>query len=244
MKPVRATPEQRERTGGPTGRLVFVRHGRTAWNSEGRCQGWLDVPLDALGEAQAECLAKRLSNVDVRRVVASDLLRTRQTAEAITSTHGLEVSIDVDLREFNFGDVQGEVLAAIKDTPLGLRWLGWKRGLSDEALPGGEGLAEVAQRIGPRLRTELERLDGGATVIVGHGSSMRVGMCAALGLDPIWWRSLVVTNGSVSELEVYGGVARLARLNDTCHLDGLADRSGSDDAGCVRDWVLLPEETG
>ena len=42
-------------------RLLIVRHGRTAWNSNGRFQGQLDIPLDEVGQSQAAAVAHRLS---------------------------------------------------------------------------------------------------------------------------------------------------------------------------------------
>lgn len=39
-------------------RLVFVRHGRTAFNVEGRLQGRLDMPLDEVGRRQALTVLK------------------------------------------------------------------------------------------------------------------------------------------------------------------------------------------
>ena len=41
----------------PGRRLVVLRHGRTAWNAEGRAQGHADVPLDEVGEEQASAVA-------------------------------------------------------------------------------------------------------------------------------------------------------------------------------------------
>ena len=35
-------------------RLVFLRHGETDWNAEGRLQGQQDIPLNAKGRRQAE----------------------------------------------------------------------------------------------------------------------------------------------------------------------------------------------
>ncbi|MEO8716805.1 MAG: histidine phosphatase family protein, partial [Burkholderiales bacterium] len=34
----------------------MIRHGETAWNAEGRVQGQTDVPLSAVGEAQARAV--------------------------------------------------------------------------------------------------------------------------------------------------------------------------------------------
>lgn len=230
---------------GASGRLLFVRHGETEWNRSGLCQGWRDIPLDETGEAQARSLASRLGSWRVDRVISSDLLRARRTAEVIAEPHGLDVEVSVDLREFRFGEVEGQSLARIKDTPLGRRWLAWKRGLSDEPLPGGESVAEVAARMGRGIEAVLAGLDGGTVAFVGHGSSLRVALCALLGFDLRSWRSLMVENGSLSVVEVWRGARRLAMLNDACHLGH--DRSGG--AGphgdtAVRDWVLAAEETG
>ena len=39
---------------GPTSRtrFILVRHGETAWNTEGRLQGHLDIPLNERGREQ------------------------------------------------------------------------------------------------------------------------------------------------------------------------------------------------
>ena len=34
-------------------RVTLVRHGRTAWNAQARIQGQIDIPLNAVGHAQA-----------------------------------------------------------------------------------------------------------------------------------------------------------------------------------------------
>ncbi len=41
-------------------RILFVRHGETDWNAEGRLQGQRDIPLNARGRAQAEAVAVTL----------------------------------------------------------------------------------------------------------------------------------------------------------------------------------------
>ena len=41
----------------PLRRVILLRHGRTAWNEQGRWQGRLDVPIDDVGLRQAERLS-------------------------------------------------------------------------------------------------------------------------------------------------------------------------------------------
>ena len=78
-------------------RLVLWRHGRTEWNAQHRFQGQTDVPLDEVGQAQAHRAAEVLARLEPTTIVASDLLRTRQTAAALAQVTGLTVQHDPQL---------------------------------------------------------------------------------------------------------------------------------------------------
>ena len=54
---------------------MLWRHGQTTWNLEGRFQGQSDIPLDRVGEAQAERAARLLAALHPDAIVASDLIR-------------------------------------------------------------------------------------------------------------------------------------------------------------------------
>lgn len=84
-------------------RLCLVRHGETAWNAEHRVQGQLDVPLNAVGEAQALAAARVLAQEAFDAVYSSDLGRARRTAEPAASALGREVLLERDLRERHYG---------------------------------------------------------------------------------------------------------------------------------------------
>lgn len=75
------------------------RHGETAWTAESRLQGQLDIPLNALGRAQAAKLAAALRDEGLVAVYASDLGRAWQTAQPL----GLPLVADAGLREHSFG---------------------------------------------------------------------------------------------------------------------------------------------
>ena len=95
-----------------TRRLLLVRHGETDWNAEGRIQGMLDVPLNALGLAQARVVGSELArSVDVAAVISSDLVRTRETAKPLIEATGFDVTFDARIRERHFGVLQGKTYA-------------------------------------------------------------------------------------------------------------------------------------
>ena len=65
------------------GRLLLVRHGRTAYNSEARLQGQVDIPLDAVGRWQARTAAARLlTRHEPTAIVVSDLSRAPRDGAA------------------------------------------------------------------------------------------------------------------------------------------------------------------
>jgi probable phosphoglycerate mutase len=87
----------------PSTRICLVRHGETAWNAEGRVQGQTDIPLSAVGHAQARAAASILAQHDFSAIYSSDLLRVRQTAEPAAQRLALQVALDRGLRERHYG---------------------------------------------------------------------------------------------------------------------------------------------
>jgi probable phosphoglycerate mutase len=86
----------------------FLRHGETDWNAQGISQGNVDIPLNAVGLAQARAAAVWLRNRGIATIVASPLSRARVTAEIVAETLALPVQIDDGLREVAFGVQEGQ----------------------------------------------------------------------------------------------------------------------------------------
>src|SRR5436309_13776547 len=85
--------------------LVLVRHGETAGNRDRRFQTY-DTPLSDTGRAQAQRVAERLAaEGPFDALYASDLARTRETAEAIGARLGLTPVFTPALRELDTGDL-------------------------------------------------------------------------------------------------------------------------------------------
>ena len=62
-------------------KLYVARHGETEWNALNKVCGRTDLPLTEKGFQQAEKLAERTENLGIDIIIASPMLRARQTAE-------------------------------------------------------------------------------------------------------------------------------------------------------------------
>lgn len=99
----------------------FLRHGETDWNAQGLSQGNVDIPLNAIGVAQAARAAQALAEMQqaaeglaghgIATIIASPLGRARDTAEAAGRALGLPVEIHDALREVSFGVQEGQPMA-------------------------------------------------------------------------------------------------------------------------------------
>ena len=89
--------------------LYLVRHGQTKLNTAGRLQGIYDSELTHTGVRSAQRLARMLADVHFDAAYVSDLGRAQQTSRIITALHPeiKKPTIDVGLREFNFGGLEG-----------------------------------------------------------------------------------------------------------------------------------------
>ena len=181
-------------------RVVFWRHGRTEWNVENRFQGATDVPLDEVGVSQAVAAAPALARMAPTAIVSSDLARARVTAEALGELVGLDVATDPMLRETDGGQWQGRTRAEIVAADPEL-FRGWVAG-NDVRPPGGESRDEVVARVVGCVRTRLDGLaEGGTLVVVSHGGAIRGGIGGLLGLSREQWSLLgVISNCAWSVL--------------------------------------------
>ena len=139
-----------------TVQIVLVRHGATDWNLQGRCQGSTDRDLSDAGIRQAEQIAALLSEESFHAVYSSNLRRARQTAELISRPHALPVRIEEDLRELDHGELEGLTFNDIKDRYDDFLTR-WRSEPADIRVPGGERLADVAERAWNGLQGILRR---------------------------------------------------------------------------------------
>jgi len=147
-------------------RILVARHGQTAWNAQNKVCGRTDLPLTELGQAQAKELARKLEHEGLDLIIASPMLRARQTAQAVADLCGAEVMVDDRLIEQNYGIFEG---VDRKDPGF----LANKRHFAYR-YPGGESMMDVAYRT-YSLLTEIKAKYPGKTVLLAcHGGVCRV----------------------------------------------------------------------
>jgi glucosyl-3-phosphoglycerate phosphatase len=157
-------------------RLVLWRHGQTTYNAERRFQGQLDVPLNAIGRAQAKRAARDLASLEPAQIWSSDLVRASTTASYLAKLTDLTVHLDKDLRERHGGAWEGLTTDEIREQ--------YPDDLAAWQPPGGETAEFVAERTSAALNRIADQAKAGSlVVVVGHGASLTWGMSRLLGLD-------------------------------------------------------------
>ena len=161
-------------------RLVLWRHGQTEWNVQGRFQGQSDIPLDEVGEQQAERAARLLAALRPDTIISSDLGRAMATAVPLARLTGLSVTFDKDLRERHGGAWEG-----LTDVQIRTRY---PEEYAQWLPPGGESTVTVADRAGAALERIADGLPPGSlAVVVSHGAAIRLGAARLLGLPEELW---------------------------------------------------------
>jgi broad specificity phosphatase PhoE len=190
---------------GRMARLVLIRHGETEWSASGKHTSVTDVPLLESGRRDALLLRERLAGRGFALVLSSPRARARDTA----ALAGLEVQVDEDLVEFDYGSYEGRTTPEIREERPG--WSVWKDGA-----PGGETAVDVGARADRVIERALAA--GGDVAVFAHGHFLRVVGARWIGLPAVYGGHLALETGSVCEL----GFERERRViwvwNDTSHL--------------------------
>ena len=174
--------------------VIFLRHGRTAYNAAMRLQGRTDIPLDEVGQWQAKLGGTALASViKPTLVVSSDLVRAAKTAQAFADAADLEVVLDERLQERSFGVWEGLTREEI-EAKWPREFEAWRGGAEPQNL-GAESKKAVGQRVVQAVNEHLKRAiaikpEGAVLVVVSHGAAINAGITTMIGQDPGIWRGL------------------------------------------------------
>lgn len=178
---------------------------------EGVRHGHVDVPLTPLGESQMARVAERLAAEPLTAVYSSDLARSRRSAALVAGPHGLTPRPDPAFRELDMGRWDGR--------PFRDLWrqeraavAAWWADLEGYALPGGESMAGLRDRVLPAVEQLLASHRGETLCLVAHGGVNRVILFDALGMPLARFHALSQDYGCVNLIEIHPDGARVVRL--------------------------------
>ncbi|MBN2391439.1 MAG: histidine phosphatase family protein [Anaerolineae bacterium] len=202
--------------------VILVRHGQTVWNLKERFRGRANIPLDEIGLAQAQVMARYvLAHWTPDAVYCSPLLRARQTAEQITQPLQLHERVHPGLLDIDYGAWEGYTAADLRDQ-------GWEKALEAwytqphaAPIPGGETLQAVRLRAMGALGEIVERHRGETVVIVAHTVVNRLILLGILGIGNERFWHLGQDTCAINVLEFDGQFYKLLKMNDTCYLAGI-----------------------
>lgn len=206
--------------------LYLIRHGESVGNVERRFGGHGPTPLSELGARQARATGEHMAERPPGRIVASDLLRAKQTAEAISECTGAPLSFDSGLRERSVGILDGMTFEdARKQHPLL-----WDQLVSRDPEflpPRGESVAAVFDRVSAAIDRVIEAAlagdeTGSRVAVVSHAMALNHAVAHLLGLgSPAQNQRVFVKLGncSISTFHMRSGQRVVVGINDCGHLD-------------------------
>jgi alpha-ribazole phosphatase len=150
--------------------LHLLRHG--APETPGLLMGRTDGAPTPAGIAAC---AAQAAGLDIERILASDLRRSRAAGEAISVRLGLPLTIDPHWRELDFGDWDGLASSAVDPDAFARFW----EDPDANPPPGGERWSALVARVS----SAIDNLAPVPTLVVAHGGSMRAALHRLCGFD-------------------------------------------------------------
>ena len=197
--------------------LLLARHGQTVWHAENRYAGVSDVALTDTGRAQAEALGRWAAAHPVDAIWTSPLSRAIATAEPACRALGLTPQREGDLRECDFGAVEGRTLAEFEaENPEAAE--AFRADPVAHPFPGAEDPRAAAERGTCALRRIAAAHPGERVLVVAHNTLLRLVLCSLLHIPVAEYRRVFpkLRNAAVSEIRITGDDTALLSLNVPC----------------------------
>lgn len=153
--------------------FYIIRHGQTDWNVKHLLQGQTDIPLNEVGEKQAEAVGRYLQGIQFDQVFSSDLLRAKRTAEIIALEKKLVVITHELLREKKLGRFEGQHVHLVDAFNKTMEKYSHAERFRYKETPDMESDDEVVSRFITFFREVAIANPGKTILVVSHSGIMR-----------------------------------------------------------------------
>ncbi|MBQ3501108.1 MAG: histidine phosphatase family protein [Oscillospiraceae bacterium] len=170
--------------------IITIQHTQSTHHTNGMVGSWTDWELSDLGKEQAENIGRNLSDELSQKYViySSDLLRAKQTAEAVGRYLGTNPVLRQELRERNLGEAVGKSVQWLRENMEKP-----ERSVDDRLFPSAESRRDEWKRLEPFF-DEITKNEEEYIIIVSHGDLLSVFNAMWLGLPA----------ESLEKAEIYG----------------------------------------
>ena len=200
--------------------LYFLRHGQTELSREDTfCGSGLDPELTSDGLAMARAFADAYYPTKWQAIFTSTLKRTIATAGPLCERLSIHAQPRQEFDEIAYGQWEGKTKTRV-DEDFHDDYVRWLADPAWHAPTGGERAVAIARR-GMKLIEEINgQCSDGNVLVVSHKATIRVMLCALMGIDVGRFRyRFVCPVGSVSMVEFTKEGPLLHSLADRSHFD-------------------------
>lgn len=209
--------------------LFFLRHGQTTFSRDNAfCGSGLNPGLTPEGQQMAQSFASAYAATPWKAIYCSPLTRAIMTAQPLCDALNLPPEQRDDLKEIGYGQWEGKSIGEVS-RDFHDDYLKWTADPAWNAPTEGEPAIAIAHRALRVIEEIRERFQDGNVLVVSHKATIRILLCALLGIDVGRFRfRLDCPVGSVSIVEFKAQGPLLHALADRLHLDAhLRDLPGT-----------------
>ena len=193
--------------------IWLVRHGASESNDKKIFSK--SLPLTSKGISQAEWLRSYFSDKQIQHLYTSSLDRAKHTADIIADSLAVEPIVACDLREVEYGELEGKPYSLAEQHYPELFSIDPKHILSIK-YPGGETHMDVHDRVSSWLdRTSSLWKAEENIIIVTHALIAKIIITILLDCPPNFFIKFKISNGSISRVQVLAGIGYLVDFNKT-----------------------------
>ena len=206
-------------------KIIVIQHPQSEQHINRMIGSWYDWDLTELGIKQAHNIAKKLSTEitdDDYTIYSSDLLRTKHTADIISSYLHTTPIFDERIREFNLGEAIGKSKDWAKNNLCCPVWEGtidWACTADGQVFRNAETRRDVWNRV-IQFYNDVIVPSKKNLIIVSHSGTLSILFAIWLGMDihsldqtAIWGKA-----GGVSFLLDDGEHRMISKINDMSYI--------------------------
>ncbi|MGG7144088.1 histidine phosphatase family protein [Clostridium nigeriense] len=129
-------------------KLIFIRHGQTDWNVQGKIQGSYDSELNSTGINQAMKLSEKLLSLNYKfsKIYSSPQKRALKTAEILSKSSNVDYVLMKDLQEMNMGKWEGLSWKEVEEKYTA-EYKKWYLNRRYTKTPDGESYEDMLERV-------------------------------------------------------------------------------------------------